>query len=57
VADIAGLAEGVVCANIRPGGRFAVAEAYQDWYDVSEDEVLLALNSSPDRASNEKVLP
>jgi predicted phosphoribosyltransferase len=47
VADIAGLAEGVVCANIRPGGRFAVAEAYQDWYDVSEDEVLLALKSSP----------
>ena len=40
VADIAGLAEAVFCANIRKGGRFAVAEAYQYWYDVSEDEVM-----------------
>jgi len=40
VADIADLAEAVFCANIRKGGRFAVAEAYQYWYDVSEDEVM-----------------
>jgi predicted phosphoribosyltransferase len=40
VADVAGLAEAVFCVNIRKGGRFAVAEAYQDWCDVSEDEVL-----------------
>ncbi len=29
----------VYCANIRGGQGFAVAEAYQNWYDVSEDEV------------------
>jgi predicted phosphoribosyltransferase len=47
----------MVCANIRPGGRFAVAEAYQDWYDVSETEVALALKNSPSAASNKKNLP
>ena len=40
VADIADLAEAVFCVNVRKGGRFAVAEAYQYWYDVSEDEVM-----------------
>jgi predicted phosphoribosyltransferase len=40
VADMASLAEAVFCANIRKGGRFAVAEAYQHWYDVSEEEVM-----------------
>jgi predicted phosphoribosyltransferase len=57
VADIAGLAEAVVCANIRPGGRFAVAEAYQNWCDVSEAEVALALKNSASIASNKKTLP
>lgn len=27
------------CANIRTGVRFAVAEAYENWYDVPESEV------------------
>lgn len=35
-----GLAEAVFCANIRKGGRFAVAEAYQYWGDISEDQVM-----------------
>ncbi|MDX9820235.1 MAG: phosphoribosyltransferase family protein [Desulfococcus multivorans] len=39
-ADIADLTEGVFCVNIREGGRFAVAEAYRHWNDVSEDEVM-----------------
>jgi putative phosphoribosyl transferase len=43
VADIADLAEAVFCANIRKGGRFAVAEAYQYWNDVSEDEVSMGM--------------
>lgn len=47
VADIAGLAEAVFCANIRTGGRFAVASAYQSWRDVREDEVATALKSVP----------
>jgi putative phosphoribosyl transferase len=40
VADIARLAEAVFCANVREGHYFAVAEAYQRWYDVTEDEVI-----------------
>ncbi len=30
----------VYCANIRGGPGFAVADAYQTWYDVEEDEVI-----------------
>jgi len=40
VADISGLAQAVFCANVRKGRYFAVAEAYQRWYDVTEDEVI-----------------
>ncbi|MEM2925341.1 MAG: phosphoribosyltransferase family protein [Methanocellales archaeon] len=30
----------IVCLNIRSGAVFAVADAYQEWYDLSEEEVL-----------------
>lgn len=30
----------LVCLNIRGGQRFAVAEAYRNWYDLSDKEVL-----------------
>ncbi|MBI5075440.1 MAG: phosphoribosyltransferase [Nitrospirae bacterium] len=30
----------LVCLNIRGGQRFAVAEAYRNWYDLSDEEVL-----------------
>lgn len=30
----------IYCANIRTGPYFAVAEAYRNWYDLSEKEVL-----------------
>ncbi|MEJ2167667.1 MAG: phosphoribosyltransferase family protein [Desulfobacterales bacterium] len=33
-------ADRICCANIRTGRYFAVAEAYQNWYDLSEEEVL-----------------
>jgi len=46
VADMASLAEAVFCANIRKGGRFAVAEAYRHWYDVSEAEVMEMMEGS-----------
>lgn len=36
---IAKLVDNVYCANIRSGLSFAVADAYQLWTDVSEDEV------------------
>ncbi|MFP4255828.1 MAG: phosphoribosyltransferase [Desulfobacterales bacterium] len=31
------------CANIRSGMSFAVAEAYENWYDISEKELLTML--------------
>jgi len=40
---IAGLADEVYCANIRGGGRFAVADAYERWSDVSDEEALSIL--------------
>ncbi|MFO8083899.1 MAG: phosphoribosyltransferase family protein [Desulfobacterales bacterium] len=36
--------EAVFCPNIRSGGVFAVADAYKDWSDVSEHELLDILN-------------
>jgi putative phosphoribosyl transferase len=36
-------ADRIFCANIRTGIYFAVAEAYQNWYDLSEKEVLSLL--------------
>jgi putative phosphoribosyl transferase len=30
----------LVCPNLRGGMSFAVAEAYENWYDVEQDEVL-----------------
>lgn len=40
VVEIAALADRVVCANVREGMRYAVAEAYELWSDVSEEEVM-----------------
>jgi predicted phosphoribosyltransferase len=40
---IAGLADAVYCANIRGGSRFAVADAYEEWRDLNEDEVAAML--------------
>ena len=34
----------VYCANVRGGWGFAVADAYLNWYDVSEEEVIGILN-------------
>jgi predicted phosphoribosyltransferase len=39
VEAIAELADEVYCANIRGGYSFAVAAAYDEWSDVSEDEI------------------
>jgi putative phosphoribosyl transferase len=30
----------IVCPNIRTGESFAVAEAYENWYDLTDEEVL-----------------
>jgi predicted phosphoribosyltransferase len=33
----------IVCLNIRTESRFAVAESYRNWYDLSSEEVLYLL--------------
>lgn len=35
----------IICLNIRGGYRFAVAEAYRQWHDLSDDEVLRIIDS------------
>jgi putative phosphoribosyl transferase len=37
--------EDIYCPNIRGGWTFAVADAYQEWRDVNEDEVLRILEN------------
>ena len=39
VERMAALADEVHCANVRAGRSFAVADAYERWSDVSEEEV------------------
>lgn len=43
LAALEGSVDAVVCANLRHGPRFAVADAYQDWHDVPDAraEILL----------------
>jgi putative phosphoribosyl transferase len=43
----------IYCANVRSGLSFAVADAYQKWYDVSEEEVLKILKLSGRNNINE----
>jgi len=40
------LADEIYCPNIRSGPYFAVAEAYQRWYDLDESEVISMLNQA-----------
>jgi putative phosphoribosyl transferase len=37
----------LVCLNIRSGRMFAVAEAYEEWYDLDDQEVLAELSRVP----------
>lgn len=41
------LADAVYCANLRSGRRFAVADAYREWRDVSEAEAAHILAVTP----------
>jgi putative phosphoribosyl transferase len=43
---ISPLADALFCPNVREGSRFAVAEAYSNWYDLGDKEVLGLLNPS-----------
>lgn len=39
-------AETLICLNVREGPFFAVADAYENWYDLSDDEVVELLGKS-----------
>jgi len=53
VEDIGGLVDRLYCANIRGGLRFAVADAYEQWRDVGEDEVAEILRChNPDESGD-----
>jgi putative phosphoribosyl transferase len=43
--DLLPLVDELYCLNIRGGYAFAVAEAYENWYDLTEVEVLTILES------------
>jgi predicted phosphoribosyltransferase len=41
---LAAAVDGVYCANVRTGRSFAVADAYESWFDLGDEEVLEILN-------------
>ena len=41
--DLLPMVDELYCANVRGGYAFAVADAYENWYDLTEDEVLAIL--------------
>ncbi len=46
LARLSGEADEIFCPNIRTGYYFAVAEAYQNWYDLDEKEVIRRLKEA-----------
>lgn len=46
LADFPSPVQSVYCANVRSGWRFAVADAYQHWSDVDDEEAVRALQTS-----------
>ena len=46
IALLASKVDQIVCLNVRSGPVFAVADAYENWYDLSDDEVLEYLKRS-----------
>lgn len=51
VLDVAQRCDHVYCANVREGMRFAVADAYETWHDVTETEVMETLRLRQQDAS------
>lgn len=47
VASILQESDAVVCLNIRDTYPFAVASAYENWYDLTDAEVLKLMNFNP----------
>lgn len=49
IDELGGSVEEIYCANIRAGFSFAVAAAYQNWHDLSEQEVRALLYEGKNR--------
>ena len=45
IQDLLPIVDELVCLNVRGGWSFAVAAAYENWYDLDEEEVLEILAS------------
>ena len=43
IERVAGLVDELVCLNVRTGYSFAVADAYEEWYDLPEEEAIALL--------------
>ncbi len=43
LARVAGAVDRIYCANLRRGRSFAVADAYQEWHDLTEEELMALL--------------
>ncbi len=44
VAVLSGLVDTLICLNLRDHTPFAVAEAYENWYDLDDEEVIRLLH-------------
>ena len=40
VRSVARQVDAFYCANLRAGPRFAVAEAYERWHDVTDEDIV-----------------
>jgi predicted phosphoribosyltransferase len=43
VRVLSGIVDTLVCLNLREHSPFAVADAYQSWYDLTDEEVISLL--------------
>jgi predicted phosphoribosyltransferase len=50
VERVADLVDELICLNIRSGNSFAVADAYEEWYDLTEEEALSLLRGAVEAA-------
>jgi len=46
VWDLLPLVDELYCPNVRGGFSFAVADAYENWYDLTDEEVKACLSST-----------
>jgi putative phosphoribosyl transferase len=57
VERVAALSDGLICLNIRSGYSFAVADAYEEWYDLTEEEVIGMLEEAMHPGTGKREAP